>query len=220
VLSSLRLDIPGRAIQFRSMKNRFFFGLTILVFLLRPAYGRPKPHYTFVLPDQYVGWIQVVFNDRGALPLPKRRDGGYQIDVPESGLPRTSDVHVNDAKARDEFYYRVQLPDGTVQFHHVPAEYVLPGFNHGGFTMMDADGKGSGSSWYLFIGRQKYGRKFLTRTGIRWLKNTRRLTGGKRALNGRDRIQRREEFEIIPPSALASVSLKNPSQMSPLVPGG
>jgi hypothetical protein len=61
-------------------------------------------------------------------------------------------MSVNDAKARDEFYYRVQLPDGTIQFHHVPAEYVLPGFNHGGFTMMDTDGKGSGSSWYLFIG--------------------------------------------------------------------
>ena len=152
MLSSLRLDIPRRSIQFRSMKNRFLFGLTMLLFLLRPADGRPKPHYTFVLPDQYVGWIQVVFNDRSALPLPKRKDGGYQIDVPESGLPRTSDVHVNDANARDEFYYRVQLPDGTTEFHQVPVEYVLPGFNHGGFTMMDTDGKGPGSSWYLFIG--------------------------------------------------------------------
>jgi hypothetical protein len=31
-------------------------------------------------------------------------------------------------------------------------EYVLPGPTHGGFTMMDTDGKGRGSSWYLFIG--------------------------------------------------------------------
>jgi len=65
------------------MNDRFCFGLTILLFLLLPAYGRAKAHYTFVLPDKYVGWIQVVFNDHNALALPYRKDGGYRIDVPE-----------------------------------------------------------------------------------------------------------------------------------------
>ena len=134
------------------MRIRFFFVLTILLFSLLPAHGRPKPHYTFVLPDKYVGWIQAIFNDPDAQPLPKRKDGGYQIDVPESGMPRTSDIHVNDAQAKDEFYYRVPLPAGGTELHHVPEEYVLPGSTHGGFTMMNTDGKGRGSSWYIFIG--------------------------------------------------------------------
>ncbi len=139
-------------IHFKSMKDRFCFGLTILLFLLLPAYGRAKAHYTFVLPDKYVGWIQVVFNDHNALALPYRKDGGYRIDVPESGIPRTSDLHVIDARARDEFYYRVQLPGGGTELQRVPETYILPGPTHGGFTMADTDGKGPGYSWYLFIG--------------------------------------------------------------------
>jgi hypothetical protein len=136
------------------MTSRFHFRLTILLLLLLllPVYGRTKPHYTFVLPDKYVGWIQVVFNDDGALPLPLRKDGGYQIDVPESGIPRTSYPHVIDARTKDEFYYRVELPRGGTELQRVPESYVLPGPIHGGFTMMDTDGKGPGSSWYLFIG--------------------------------------------------------------------
>jgi len=134
------------------MKSRLLFSLTTLLALLLPAYSRPKPHYAFILPDKYVGWIQAVFNDGDALPLPKRKDGGYQIDVPESGIPRTSDFHVIDARARDEFYYRAQLPGSGTELHHVPEEFVLPGPIHGGFTMVGTDGKGRGSSWYLFIG--------------------------------------------------------------------
>jgi hypothetical protein len=119
------------------MRDKFCLGVTILIFLSVPAYGRPKPHYTFVLPDKYVGWVQAVFNDSDALPLPKRKDGGYQIDVPESGIPRTSDFHVIDARARDEFYYLVQLPGGETELQRVPETYVLPGPTHGGFSMMD-----------------------------------------------------------------------------------
>ncbi len=28
----------------------------------------------------------------------------------------------------------------------------MPGFSHGGFGMMDTDGKGRGYSWFIFIG--------------------------------------------------------------------
>ena len=124
-----------------------------------------------------MGWIQAIFNDSDALPLPKRKDGGYQIDVPESGVPRTSYPHVNDASARDEFYYRVQLPGGRTELQRVPETYVLPGPTHGGYTMMDADGKGGGLLDISLLGLQDYGQKFLTRTGKRLQKNTPRLTG-------------------------------------------
>ena len=40
---------------------------------------------------------------------------------------------------------------GGTESQPVPETYVLPGPAHGGFTMMNTDGKGRGSSWYLFI---------------------------------------------------------------------
>jgi uncharacterized protein DUF6843 len=122
-----------------------------LLFMAHSAYGRAKPHYTFILPDSYVGWIQVVFSDPQASPLPIRKDGGRQIDVPESGIPRTSDIRVHDFKRKDEFYYRY-LSGGKEGLCPVPSEYVMPGDSHGGFGVMDTAGKGPGYSWFLFIG--------------------------------------------------------------------
>ena len=119
-----------------------------------------KEHYTFVLPDKYVGWVQAIFNDVNAQPLQKRKDGGYQIDVPESGIPRTSHALVMDARTKNEFYYRVTLPDGGTALQPVPPDYVLPGTTNGGYEMMDTDGKGRGSSWYLFIGPPELRAKF------------------------------------------------------------
>jgi hypothetical protein len=132
--------------------NRLAICLMTLLAALFPAYGRTKPHYTFILPDGYVGWLQVVFNDPRASPFPLRKDGGYEIEVPESGIPRTSDILVLDAKGKDEFYYRSLVPNGKVELRPVPSEYVLPGVHHGGFDVMDTGGKGPGYSWFLFIG--------------------------------------------------------------------
>jgi len=126
--------------------------LGVIATLPQQASGKsPHGHYTFILPDKYVGWIQVIFNDPTAAHLPWK-NGGYVIEVPESGIPRTSDIRVEDNKAKDEFYYRLLLPNGTAGLRSVPAEYVMPGFSHGGFGMMDTDGKGPGYSWYIFIG--------------------------------------------------------------------
>ena len=116
------------------------------------AYCRPKPHYTFVLPDGYVGWIQIVFNDPEASHLPIRKDGGRLIDVPESGVPRTSDIRVVGERDNDEFYYRVISRNETTELRRLPAEYVLSGVNHGGWDVMDTGNRGPGYSWFIFIG--------------------------------------------------------------------
>jgi hypothetical protein len=115
-----------------------FLTLLSVVFAV---YGRTKPHYTFILPDGYVGWVQIVFNDPGASPFPIRRDGGREIQVPESGIARTSGLRVHDSKARNEFYYRSVLPNGEAEFRTVPSENVLPGIDHGGFGVADTGGK-------------------------------------------------------------------------------
>lgn len=125
------------------------------VFLLLAASNlvwAKSPHYMFILPDKYVGWIQIIFNDPQAPPFPLRKDKGYEIDMPESGISRTSHFRVEDANTKDEFYYRSPLPNGKVEIIPVPAEYVMTGDSHGGFGVMDTGGKGDGYSWFVFIG--------------------------------------------------------------------
>jgi len=108
-------------------------------------------HYTFIIPDKYVGWVQIIFNDPGATEF-VLRNGGYQIDVPESGICRTSYLRVHDFRRRDMFYYRSQTPNGMEMLVPVPSEYVMPGDSHGGFGVMDTGGKGPGYSWFIFFG--------------------------------------------------------------------
>lgn len=126
----------------------------ILLAILISTHARvkPEPHYTFILPAGYVGWVQVIFNDPSASPLPVRRDGGRVIEVPESGMPRTSDIRVHDSNRKDEFYYQSSQTNGTTELRPVPTAYVLPGDSHGGFGVMDTGGKGLGYSWFFFVG--------------------------------------------------------------------
>jgi len=126
-----------------------FFTLLSVVF---PLWGRTKPHYTFVLPDGYVGWVQIVFNDPGSSPFRIRKGGGREIDIPESGIPRTSGLRVHDARGKDEFYYLSVPQNGKEKLRPLPSEYVLPGTDHGGFDVADTGGKGPGYSWFIFIG--------------------------------------------------------------------
>jgi hypothetical protein len=134
------------------LAKRIAFSLPILLAILFPIYGRAKPHYTFVLPDGYVGWVQIIFNDPQASPLPIRKDGGRVIEVPESGMLRTSDIRVHDEKGRDEFYYRTILASGASELRPMPPEFALPGAGHGGWGVMDTGGKGRGYSWFIFLG--------------------------------------------------------------------
>jgi hypothetical protein len=126
--------------------------ITLLLAVFFPVYARVKPHYTFILPDQYVGWVQVVFNDPGASPLPVRKDGGREINVPESGISRTSGLRIHDVRGKDEFYYLSVLPNGKAERRPVPSGHALPGIDHGGFGVADTAGKGPGYSWFIFIG--------------------------------------------------------------------
>jgi len=134
------------------LTNRFGACLIAFLAVLIPVHSRAKPHYTFVLPDGYVGWVQIVFNDPQASSLPVQKDQGRVIEVPDSGISRTSDLRVHDSKVKDEFYYRYVPPNGSVQFRAVPSENVLPGIDHGGFGVADTGGRGPGYSWFVFIG--------------------------------------------------------------------
>src|SRR5215475_1545264 len=102
----------------------------VVLSMLLPLYAGTKPHYTFILPDGYIGWIQVIFNDPQTPRLPVEKNGGRVLEVPESGIFRTSDLRVHDFKRKDEFYYRVLLPGGRFRLQAVPAEYILSDDSH------------------------------------------------------------------------------------------
>lgn len=125
--------------------------VVFIVFLNQTGYGRSRPHYRFILPDGYVGWIQAVFNDCDAESLEWKRNA-YQIEVPESGIPRTSDARVDGMDAEDEFLYKVIRPNGRTELVPIPSDYAIHNFNNGGFGIVDTGGRGKGSSWFIFIG--------------------------------------------------------------------
>lgn len=127
--------------------------LIIAACAVQPSPANPSryPHYTFILPDAYVGWVQIIFNDPQADHL-SWRGHGCEIDVPDSGISRTSDLRVHSDRAQDEFYYRVPLSDGKMKLIPIPSQYILTGISHGGFGVMDTGGKGRGYSWFIFVG--------------------------------------------------------------------
>jgi uncharacterized protein DUF6843 len=126
--------------------------IILFVSIMQQLAWAKSPHYTFILPDRYVGWVQIIFNDPQAFPFPLRKDRGYEIAVPESGITRTSHIRVHDARSKDEFYYRSFPSNGKSELFPVPSGYVMPGESHGGFGVMDTGGKGTGYSWFIFIG--------------------------------------------------------------------
>jgi hypothetical protein len=149
----------------------------VLVFFIFSTYACVKPHYTFVLPENYIGWIQVIFGDPGALPLPIRKDAGREILVPETGIFRTSDIRVLDARSHDEFYYT--CAGGECNFRPLPSEYVMPGTYHGGFGVSDTGGNGRGDSWFLFVGPPELRAKVPLADYSKVVEEYRKTHGGK-----------------------------------------
>jgi hypothetical protein len=51
-----------------AISRKAIFLVFLLYLALAQASARERPHYLFVLPDGYVGWIQIIFNDPQAPP--------------------------------------------------------------------------------------------------------------------------------------------------------
>jgi hypothetical protein len=80
------------------------------------------PHYVFVLPEGYVGWIQVIFMSPGAPEL-KPEHGKVILRINVDGMFRTSTVGAVFAGSHDEFLYRSLRPDGAEALRPVPSTY-------------------------------------------------------------------------------------------------
>jgi hypothetical protein len=162
------------------MSKRCVLVLLVVIFgYLHSSSARDKhPHYVFELPNGYVGWVQIIFNDPQASPFPIEK-GLVTVDVPESGIVRTSNLRIHASLAPDEFYYKGPTFIGASQNHRVPIDYFLPGIDHGGFGVMDTGGKGLGYSWFLFIGPPELRAKVPFADWNRVVEDYRKSHGGK-----------------------------------------
>src|SRR5215813_2938707 len=132
------------------------------------AYSAELPHYVFVLPDGYVGWIQVIFDSPGAPGL-LLRHGRVVLRIDTSGVLKTSTLGHVFAGSHDEFFYSRLDVKGKEVLSPVPSNYYCgeqsgidscyggDGTKSDGFTVGRAnlgepnDGT-PGSSWFLFVG--------------------------------------------------------------------
>jgi hypothetical protein len=161
----------GYRMTVRSHISKLTKGVTLAVLLLAltPAgWGRQDPHYVFVLPDGYTGWIQIIFASPHA-PKPESSHNGFVFRLNDSGILRTSILNRSFPGSQDEFFYRRFDRKGNEVLVPVPAEFVCTG-NSGLDNCFISDdsrvdafvvsrtsaGHASdgtpGTSWFLFVG--------------------------------------------------------------------
>ena len=125
------------------------------------AYANPRAHYQIVLPDGYVGWVQVIFNDPDSSPLPHdHQSGTYLINVKNDGIVRTSDLRVHDDSSITELLYLHHVDGQADQTKPIPTSSIILDDSLGGFGVMDTGGKGRGYSWFFFIGSPQLRAKY------------------------------------------------------------
>lgn len=111
------------------------------------CFGRQAPHYVFVLPDGYIGWVRIMFTVDD-MPSLVTENGILTVEFDDSGIVKTRDAHMIVPGKYDKFFYR---KGGTKKqtLVSIPTEYVdMRGIYHGGFTAT----RDGGVSWFFFIG--------------------------------------------------------------------
>ena len=106
-----------------------------------------KEHYEFILPDHYIGWIKIVFNDKNA-PLQQKSERAWLVPISDDGLFFTRSMRVLEILPQDSFYYRISQPNGSMKLELVPQDYVMNGTDHGGFDISESKDR----AWFIFIG--------------------------------------------------------------------
>jgi len=126
------------------------------------------PHYMFVLPDGYVGWIQVIFRSPG-LQDPPTDHKRIILRVDDSGVVKTGMYHTYFTGQHDELFYRKIDPLGKEVLVSVPADYFCAedsgiddcfdpfsgksdAIDLGRATVGRPSDGTPGNSWFLFVG--------------------------------------------------------------------
>jgi hypothetical protein len=151
---------------FRSTWNSALLAVAMILAATVGCHAKELPHYVFVLPDAYTGWIQVIFEYPASPPV-KVVDGNAVLTISDSGVFRLPIYQQSTMGAHDEFFYEHRASDGKVVRAKVPSNYVCTE-RSGMDNCYDSDEQLSdaysvgragkphdgtpGSSWWLFVG--------------------------------------------------------------------
>jgi hypothetical protein len=127
--------------------------VAILAFLATIGCSAKLPHYVFVLPDGYVGWVQVIFDSPGA-PEIVPTHGRFVLRVDRSGVLKTSMIATVFAGSHDEFFYSRRDVKGKEVLSAVPTNYYC-GQESGIDSCYGSDGTKSDG---FTVGRANLGR--------------------------------------------------------------
>jgi hypothetical protein len=148
--------------------SRWALAAILLLMLAPKGWGHKLPHYVFILPDGYVGWIQIVFASPSA-PEPIETHNGIILRVDDSGVLKVGMLHAYFTGSHDEFFYRKIDPLGKEVLVSVPVDYFCAeysgldncfdpfsgksdAFDVGRATVRRLSDGTPGNSWFLFVG--------------------------------------------------------------------
>ena len=94
-----------------------------MFFVSQYASAEKLPHYIFILPNGYTGWIQVIFDSPGAAPLVLEH-GNAVLGIKNDGVIRLPIMGHIFAGAHDEFFYE-QLANPAMGLQEIPGGYLL-----------------------------------------------------------------------------------------------
>ena len=140
----------------------------IFLALVPAAWGRQDPHYAIILPDGYVGWVQVIFGTPHEA-RPEFSHNRYILRIDESGVLKTSMLHSHFTGSQDEFFYRRVNENGKESLVPVPQDYFCGGnsgldncfissdervdaIEVGRATLGRVSDGTPGDSWFFFVG--------------------------------------------------------------------
>jgi hypothetical protein len=159
-----------------------------MIFVSQGAHAAKLPHYIFILPDGYTGWIQVIFDSPGSAPLVLEHDNAV-LKIKDDGvirLPIPGHVFVG---SHDDFFYERTDAKGKAVRVLVPSDYVCTessgmdscynskgdlsdGFTVGRATIGKPSDGTPGNSWWLFVGppdlRKKWARPITRNSDPKW----------------------------------------------------
>ncbi|WP_405110027.1 hypothetical protein MHH28_32455 [Paenibacillus sp. FSL K6-1217] len=87
------------------MKKTLFLLIPLLLLLLLVFGSTTKRNPNiYLIPNNYVGWVQIIYNQEGFNAIEK--DNGKNIfTIPESGVLKTSTADIEYGISFEEFYY-------------------------------------------------------------------------------------------------------------------
>jgi hypothetical protein len=142
--------------------------LAVLILLASvDAHARKLPHYVFILPDGYTGWVQIIFQSPGEPGPPETLDK-ITITLDDSGVYKTGMHHAYFVGSHDEFFYR-RVIDGKETLVPMPSNFycnedsgldscfrdskvTIDAFTVSRATVGVEGPSSSGNSWFFFIG--------------------------------------------------------------------